>query len=137
MPTVTVEQIRAMCPTLTTTDTAIQLLITGITCKVGACLDSSYADCPEMAELILINTICHFSTVTGNTSGSVTDRKWANGASESYTQFNQGGQGLNGSPFGEAVLQFDTAGCVNAAFPTSARQFVTTAGTSGSGSGYY
>lgn len=129
--TVTTLDVREICPSLAATDASIELLIQAISCKLDTCLEASYVECPDLARAIKINTICHFATVT-NRPGQVTSRKYANGAAESYQNYVNGGQGLNATQFGEAILLLDSAGCVNQAFPAKARQFITTAGTSGS-----
>lgn len=129
--TVTTLDVRNVCSDLAATDANLELLITAISCKVDSCLTASYEDCPDLARAIKINTICHFATVTGR-PGQVKSRKYANGAAESYDNYTKDGQGLNASQFGETVLLLDSAGCINNAFPATSRQFITTAGTSGS-----
>lgn len=129
--TVTTLDVRNVCNDLGATDANLEMLITAISCKVDSCLENSYAECLDLARAIKINAICHFATVT-NRPGQVTSRKYANGAAESYKNYVDGGQGLNASQFGETVLLLDSAGCINNAFPATARQFITTAGTSGS-----
>ena len=64
----------------------------------------------------------------------LTSRKYANGAAESFTILMLlAGKALNATQFGVAILMnLDSAGCINNAFPASNRQFITTAGTSGS-----
>ncbi len=129
--TVTTLDVRNVCNDLAATDANLEMLILAISCKVDSCLESSYVGCLDLARAIKINTICHFATVT-NRPGQVTSRKYANGAAEAYNSYVDGGQGLNASQFGETVLLLDSAGCINNAFPATARQFITTAGTSGS-----
>tara|TARA_R110002020_G_scaffold475890_1_gene713760 strand:+ start:24318 stop:24755 length:438 start_codon:yes stop_codon:yes gene_type:complete len=129
--TVTALDIREFCPDLTATDAAIEGIILAVSCKLDTCLEGSYSECLDLARLIKINTICHFAAVTSR-KGQIKSRKYANGAAESYSSYNEGGQGLNASEFGEAILILDSAGCVNTAFPQRARQFITTAGSSGS-----
>ena len=128
---VTPLDVRNVCSDLAATDANLELLISGISCKVDSCLEASYSDCLDLARAIKINTICHFATVSTR-SGQVTSRKYANGAAETFKNYVDGGQGLNASQFGETVLMLDSAGCINNAFPASNRQFITTAGTSGS-----
>lgn len=135
--TVTPLDVREVCTELTATDASLELFISSISCKLDSCLTASYPDCPDLARAIKINTICHFAAIT-NRKGQIKSRKYANGAAETYSSYVEGGQGLNASEFGEAVLLLDTAGCVNTAFPPVARQFIATAGTSGSRNrGYY
>lgn len=129
--TVTALDVREICPSLGATDASINMLIDAINCKLDTCLEASYSQCLDLARAIKINAICHFATVT-NQPGQTTGRKYANGASISYQNYVNGGQGLNATQFGEAIQLLDSAGCVNAAFPAKARQFITTAGTSGS-----
>lgn len=129
--TVTVLDVREVCNDLTATDANLEMLINAIGCKVDSCLTASYADCLDLARTIKIYAICHFAAVSSR-KGQIKSRKYANGASESYSSYNEGGQGLNASEFGENVLLMDSAGCINNAFPQTARQFITTAGTSGS-----
>ncbi|AUR95663.1 hypothetical protein NVP1210O_41 [Vibrio phage 1.210.O._10N.222.52.C2] len=128
---ITVPELRAICPTLMATDAALELLITSISCKVDVCLTGSYMDCPDLARAIKLNTICHFATLSSQ-SGQLTSKKYANGAAATFKNYVDGGRGLNASQFGESVLALDSAGCINAAFPASARQFIRTAGTAGS-----
>lgn len=128
---ITVPQLREICPNLIASDAKLDLLISAIGCKVDTCLTSSYMDCPDLARLIKINTVCHFATLSDRV-GQITSRKYANGAAESFNNYTNGGQGLNATEFGEAILSLDSAGCINSAFPAAARQFIGTAGTSGS-----
>lgn len=128
MPTVTVEQVRATCSS-TLPDAAIQTVIDATTCKVGACLDSSYVTCPDVAEQILLYLVCHFLTMTTQ-SGVVTSQKWPNGASINFTPYVTGGTGLAATNFGLLLLQFDSEQCVAQAFPNR-RVFVKSLGNTG------
>ena len=128
---VTIAEVRENCPDLTLADSAINILIQAIGCRLDSCLETSYAECPDQAKLIKILTICHFGSVQSR-AGQVTSRTRPNGASESYGLYVSGGQGLGQTNFGQSILLLDTAGCVNQTFDNSARQFITTAGTSGS-----
>ncbi len=134
---ITVPELRAICPNLMATDANLELLILGISCKVDSCLTASYEDCPDLGRAIKINTICHFATLSSQ-AGQLTSQKYANGAAKTFKNYVDGGRGLNASQFGESVLALDSAGCINAAFPASARQFIRTAGTAGSrDTGFY
>lgn len=128
---ITSTELRAICPNLIATDAKLDLLIAAIGCRVDTCLTSSYAECPDLARLIKMNTVCHFATLSDRV-GQITSRKYANGAAESFNNYTNGGQGLNATEFGESILSLDSAGCINSAFPPAARQFIATAGTSGS-----
>ncbi len=128
---ITAQQVRDICPTIMATDANLDLLILGISCKVDTCLAGSYVDCPDLARAIKINTVCHFAMLATQ-SGQLTSQKYANGAAKTFSNYTEGGRGLNGTNFGESILALDSAGCINAAFPSSQRQFIRTAGTSGS-----
>ena len=130
MSIVTIADVRGRCPNLTATDPAIQDLIDVVSCDLDQCLIDSYADCDAKQRLIKVSTVCHFATMQGQ-SGQVTDRKWANGSSESYQAY-ASSVGLGSTQFGQSILSLDTAGCVNKAYPASQRRFITTAGTAGS-----
>ena len=134
---ITAQDLRAICPTLMATDANLELLILGISCKVDVCLTGAYSECPDLARAIKLNTICHFATLSSQ-AGQLTSKKYANGAAQTFKNYVEGGRGLNGTNFGESVLALDSAGCINTAFPATARQFIRTAGTTGSmDRGYY
>ena len=110
--TITVEDVRAVVPNLGATDAAIALQISVVGCKVDACLEANYADCPDVAKAIKIYTVAYFADKGNDNNGSTTSRKWADGDAESYAD--------NGdsSSYWDTVLQLDSAGCVQNAFRT-------------------
>jgi len=126
--TVTVEDVRSIIPELSATDAAIALQISVVQCKVGACLESNYAHCPDVAKAIIIYTVAYFAEKGNDNRGAVTSRKWADGDSESYAD--RGGSAS--SQYWDTALQLDSSGCIANAF-RSGKVFTVT----GSAAKYY
>ena len=119
----TVEEVRAVIPELMATDAAIQMHINIVGCKIDACLEANYADCPELAKAIKIYTVAYFADKGNDNKGSVTSQKWADGDAQSYSDK------ATSSAYWDTVLQLDSAGCVQNAF-RSGKVFATTGKTS-------
>lgn len=122
--TLTVDDVREICPELNASDAAITLQISVVGCKVDACLESNYADCTDLAKAIKIYTVAYFADKGNNNKGAITAQKWADGDSQNYADVS--GQS---SSYWDAVLQLDSAGCVQNAF-RSGKVFAVTGRTS-------
>jgi hypothetical protein len=123
--TLTVQDVRDIVPELSATDAAVTLQISVVGCKVDACLEANYADCPDLAKAIKIYTVAYFADKGNDNKGSVTMTKWADGDSQQYAD-----KGANSSSsYWDTVLQLDSAGCVQNAF-RSGKVFAVTGSTS-------
>lgn len=108
--TITVEDVRAIVPSLGASDAAIALQISVVGCKIDSCLEANYANCPDVAKAIKIYTVAYFADKGNDNNGSTTSRKWADGDAETYADNG------SGSNYWDTVLQLDSAGCVQNAF---------------------
>lgn len=122
MPTITVQDVRAIAAELTATDAAIQLQIDVVGEKVGACLDANYT--PALAKAIMIYTVAYFADKGARNVGAITSRKWADGDAETYGEMQS-----DSSKYWGMVLQLDSASCVANAF-RSGKVFAVTGRTS-------
>jgi hypothetical protein len=109
----TVADVREIIPELNATDAAIELQISVVGCKVDACLEANYADCPDVAKAIKIYTVAHFADKGNDTKGAVTSRKYADGDGESYSD-----TGSSSNAYWDTAMQLDSAGCIENAFRT-------------------
>lgn len=119
----TVEEVREICPELMASDAAITLQISVVGCKVDDCLESNYADCPDLAKAIKIYTVAYFADKGNNNKGKVTSQKWADGDMQSFSDK------ATSSSYWDTALQLDSAGCVQDAF-RSGKVFAVTGKTS-------
>lgn len=119
----TVEEVRAVVPELEASDAAIQMHINIVGCKLDACLEANYADCPELAKAIKIYTVAYFADSGNDNKGSVTSQKWADGDAQSFSDK------ATSSAYWDTALQLDSADCVVNAFRTK-KVFAVTGSTS-------
>lgn len=105
--TITVEEVKAMCPT-SLPDDAIQRFI-GMSKEADACFDSSGVS-DVMAKSLKLWGVCHLITVSGG--GQVTSERDMDGASVNYESV-AGGVGLGSTSFGQLIKSVDQYGCVS------------------------
>ena len=120
----TVQDVRDIVPQLSATDAAITLQISVVGCKIDACLEANYADCPDLAKAIKIYTVAHFADMGNDNKGSITSTKWADGDSQQYAD-----KTSSTSSYWDTALQLDSAQCVANAF-RSGKVFAVTGSTS-------
>lgn len=101
----TVDEIKMTCKT-TLPDSVVEGIICMVNERVGQCLTQTYPECT--ATNIFDWMVCHF--IEAMQGGSITQKKAANGASISITQYGSG-EGLKATPFGRMVIMADIQGC--------------------------
>ena len=118
---ITVEEVKAIAPDTGATDAAIQMQINIVGCKIDACLEANYGDCPDLAKAIKIYTVAYFAAKGSSPQGATTSRKWSDGSAEGYSD-----TGMTAAQkYWDMAIQLDSAGCVSNAFPTN-KVFVVT-----------
>jgi hypothetical protein len=120
----TVEEVRAVVPELIATDAAILMHINIVGCKLDACLEANYVDCPEQAKAIKIYTVAYFADKGNDNKGAVTSQKWADGDAQNFSDSQS-----NSSAYWDTAIQLDSANCVQNAY-RSKKVFATTGKTS-------
>jgi len=120
----TVEEVRAVVPELAATDVAIQLHIDVISCKLDACLEANYVDCPDLAKAIKIYTVAYFADKGNDNKGAITSQKWADGDAQQFSDKN-----ASSSSYWDTAIQLDNANCLQNTFRTK-KVFATTGKTS-------
>lgn len=102
---ITVEEVRATCPT-SLPDTVIEGLICMVQDKMGQCVEDAYVECT--GKNILIFAVCHFIQSMGG--GYVKSKRAANGTQITFNE-TFSGEGLQSTTFGRLLIQVDTSVC--------------------------
>jgi len=121
--TITAADVKAVQPT-TLPDSVIDDIIATLD-QADACLDANSV--PDATQRLLkLYGAAHM--VYGTAKGNVQSERSPTGASRTYRE---GGSGLDSSPWGSQVLQFDEYGCVTSLLQRDSTTYIASTGPGG------